>query len=330
MKIAIVGFIVALTAACNGKNETHKNAMQEGGVDVLDGSIDESDAQVVPTDGAQCEKTALVCDEMDNDCDGEIDEENECSTCSQTDPACDDVDNDCDDQVDEEDECPLCVQSEPACDDMDNDCDGDIDEPDECSMCEPSEPACDDIDNDCDDEIDEPDECQPEFTETYFRLPKEGGEGGRINTMRCPDQQVVVGYDIRPAGNVRRTIHYLALRCASLDAVISGTAESGEVIDQAGTRGETSLYTDVCPRNTAATGLSGRSSDEVNALSLRCTQFSFEGQADEHHATQMRGGEGGEMFEHHCPDDYVLVGLNVRAAWRIDLVEGICRLIEFP
>ena len=98
-----------------------------------------------------CEPSEEICDEKDNDCDGEIDEDNVCCVPE----ICDDKDNDCDGEVDEDNVC--CEPSEEICDQKDNDCDGEIDEDNVC--CEPSEEICDEKDNDCDGEIDEGDVC---------------------------------------------------------------------------------------------------------------------------------------------------------------------------
>ena len=107
-----------------------------------------------------CQPSEEICDNQDNDCDGEIDEGLDC--CQPSTEICDNQDNDCDGEIDEELDC--CQPSEEICDNQDNDCDGLIDEDLDgcCDIANASEEICDGRDNDCDGEIDEGlDCCQP-------------------------------------------------------------------------------------------------------------------------------------------------------------------------
>ncbi|MBO4350465.1 MAG: phosphodiester glycosidase family protein [Proteobacteria bacterium] len=113
------------------------------------GQVDENNVCCVPAEE--------ICDEKDNDCDGEIDEDNVCCVTE----VCDGKDNDCDGEIDEDNVC--CESSEEICDEKDNDCDGEIDEGGVCNQnpeeCTPTDEVCDQKDNDCDGKIDEDDVC---------------------------------------------------------------------------------------------------------------------------------------------------------------------------
>ncbi|MBO4350798.1 MAG: peptidoglycan DD-metalloendopeptidase family protein [Proteobacteria bacterium] len=104
-------------------------------------------------DSRTCAFRTEVCDGVDNNCDGRIDEDNVC--CTPSEEICDNIDNDCDGEIDEGDVC--CTPSEEICDNIDNDCDGEVDEGDVC--CAEAEEVCDGIDNNCDGNIDEGGVC---------------------------------------------------------------------------------------------------------------------------------------------------------------------------
>ena len=155
-------------------------ACQSGAETCVDGEFGACEGEVFPSDE--------VCDALDNDCDGEIDngipglgeacgpEEGVCqrgeTACvdgqevcegvvEEGEEVCDGVDNDCDGETDEDvlNACGECGDvPEEVCDGEDNDCDGLTDEDllNACGECGPVPmEVCDGVDNDCDGFTDE-------------------------------------------------------------------------------------------------------------------------------------------------------------------------------
>ncbi len=131
-----------------------------------DGSVDNEDC--APYDIQVHPGAAELCDEVDNDCDGQVDGVFDLDDDGFDDVvACWQLDGiwDCDDGA-----AAVYPGAEEICDGLDNDCNGEMDEIDadddtftQCEDCDDSAPftfhgaaeACDGVDNDCDGAIDE-------------------------------------------------------------------------------------------------------------------------------------------------------------------------------
>ena len=235
---------------CNGVDDNCNGQTDEGWPD-YDGDgqadcVDDDDDNDGDPDVADCKPLGPmihhgaeeVCDDLDNDCNGEVDEELGSSTCGIGD--CEHTQANC--VGGEAQECePTNAAGDESCDGQDNDCDGEVDEQlgtntcglgvclhtvDNCvggmpQACNPMEgyaaETCDGLDNDCDGDVDEDLTSPNDDCSAPYALSFQMGVAEAAGTTLCAtdDYQAVCGgggapentyqFDV-PPGTVALTI----------------------------------------------------------------------------------------------------------------------------
>ena len=160
-----------------------------------------------------------VCNLVDDDCDGEIDEgvKNACGECGDVpEETCDYIDNDCDGVIDNgvANACGGCgKEPEEICNGIDDDCDGDIDEfqLNACGGCGivPQE-ICNGLDDDCDGKVDEDliDKCSTPCEENLSYCIN----GNWYCTAKKPQEEICNGQDDDCDGDVDEELNCLCTK----------------------------------------------------------------------------------------------------------------------
>lgn len=146
-----------------------------------------------------------------------------------------------------------------------------------------------------------------------------GGTGGDAATLKCGNDQVMVGVTVR-AGF---WLDSIAPRCATPSA--SGAWTEDERGPRAGSSGGTA-ETERCPPNFAVSAISGRAGGVIDRLRIRCRPLANQtSTTGEEVSGGVVGGNGGTEFGRiACPADLAATGFAVRTGAYVDQLKLIC------
>ncbi len=358
---------------CNGLDDNCDEAIDNAPIDA-GGACSTGSPGVCAAGTLVCEAGGLVCrsvvapspevcDGLDNDCVGGIDDGNPggggaCSTglagvCAAGRIDCAGGRLTC---------TQLAPPSSEVCDGLDNNCAGGVDEgnpggglacstgrPGVCAAgttrcsggsvtCEQNVAAsgevCDGLDNNCAGGVD--DGCPTGLTlSAGATSPSFGGTGGIAYTTNCAAGSAMVGFTVRSGGEVDA----VGARCAPLGLNQSTattpytyTVATGAVsnLTQYGGSGGTAASA-ACPTGQVVIGVNVRADARLDRLQWVCGTLSVAGnpgslrvERSTQGSSATYGGTGGTASSFTCPDSQIATGISVRTGSRVDSLTLRC------
>jgi hypothetical protein len=323
------------------------------------------------------EPSAELCDGLDNNCDGQVDEGNPggggvCSTgfpgvcangvrvcqsgtlvCNQTATAsaevCDGLDNNCNGQVDEGNPGGggSCTTGQPGvCSPGTLNCQaGTL----QCSRTvAPSSEVCDGLDNDCNGVVDNTcPRLDGGVTRTLGATTTQyGGTGGTAFSYDCPAGSLLVGLRIRAGSEIdavtpRCRAYSVREGRGSIPYVYSmvwspGSSTTQGGVQYGGSGGTEAVYD--CPANQWISHYDIRAAARVDRLVLKCSSLSLVRVSSAWGISRVlgntlavAGGTGGTLYTNvSCPTDQVAQGIQGRSGSRLDAFAARCARLSVP
>lgn len=153
---------------------------------------------------------------------------------------------------------------------------------------------------------------------SQYSMPERGGSGG----SPVPSLQGAIIYAMRV--NTGRLVDQinLAYYVPSRSNNIYTPGDYYNTLGPIGGTGGTWHDWTYCPDGFGAVGIQGRAADKLDAVGLICADL--RNNANRVTLT-VYGGPGGQGFRDTCQNNYLMTGVNLRAARVVDRIQGICQ-----